>query len=82
VPLEETVSFAGERSANVIALDEALGALERLDARKCQAVELRYFGGPHIEEIAETLDISPVTVRRDLRMAESWLYHEMRTRMD
>jgi RNA polymerase sigma-70 factor, ECF subfamily len=78
VPLEDTVSFARQRGANLVALDEALGALEKLDARKCQAVELRYFGGLNTEQIAETLDVSPVTVRRDLRLAESWLYHEMR----
>ena len=48
-------------------------ALEKFDARKCKAVELRYFGGLSTEEIAEALDVSPVTVRRDLRMAEAWL---------
>jgi RNA polymerase sigma-70 factor, ECF subfamily len=79
VPLEETVSFAPERSASLVALDDALSALEKLDARKCQAVELRYFGGLSMEETAQALDVSPVTVRRDLRMAETWLYHEMRT---
>ena len=80
VPLEETVTFARERSANLVSLDEALGALEKLDARKCQAVELRYFGGLNLDEIAQTLDVSLVTVRRDLRMAESWLYREMGSR--
>jgi RNA polymerase sigma-70 factor, ECF subfamily len=79
VPLKDTVSFARERSANLVALDEALGALEKLDARKCQAIELRYFGGLNTEEIAKTLDVSAVTVRRDLRLAKSWLYREMRS---
>jgi len=77
VPLEETVSFARERSADLIALDESLSALEKLDPRKCRAVELRYFGGFPTEEIARTLEVSPITIRRDLRMAEAWLYRQM-----
>jgi len=78
VPLEETVSFARERSADLIALDDSLSALGKLDPRKCRAVELRYFGGLPMEEIARTLEVSPITVRRDLRMAEAWLYRQMR----
>jgi len=74
----ETVSFAPERSADLVALDETLSALDKLDARKCKAVELRYFAGLSMAEIAKSLDVSPVTVRSDLRMAEAWLYHEMR----
>src|SRR6516165_3042964 len=77
VPLEETVSFARERNADLVALDDALTELEKLDARKCKAIELRYFGGLAMEEIAQALEISPVTVRRDLRMAETWLYQQM-----
>jgi RNA polymerase sigma-70 factor, ECF subfamily len=79
VSLEEAVSFAPERGAEMVALDQALTALEKLDPRKCKAVELRYFGGLSMEETAEALDVSPVTVRRDLRMAKTWLYHEMRS---
>jgi RNA polymerase sigma factor (TIGR02999 family) len=79
VPLEETVSFARERNADLVALDDALTELEKLDARKCKAIELRYFGGLAMEEIAQALEISPVTVRRDLRMAETWLYQQMRS---
>jgi RNA polymerase sigma factor (sigma-70 family) len=52
-------------------------ALEKIDPRKCRAVELRYFGGLPMDEIAQALDVSPVTVRRDLRMAEAWLNREM-----
>lgn len=77
VSLEETLSFAHEPGADLVALDNALEALERLDARKCKAIELRYFGGLGMEEIARTLDVSAVTVRRDLKMAEAWLHHEM-----
>ena len=79
VPLEQAVSFQHERSRDLVALDSGLNALEKLDPRKCKAVELRYFGGLSMDEIARTLDVSPVTVRRDLRMAEAWLHHEMRS---
>ena len=79
VPLEEAVSFERERSADLLALDSGLSALEKLDARKCKAVELRYFGGLSMDEIARTLDVSSVTVRRDLKLAEAWLHREMRS---
>lgn len=80
VSLEETVSFHHERSRDLIALDSGLSALEKLDPRKCKALELRYFGGLSMDEIAQALSVSPVTVRRDLRMAEAWLHQEMQTR--
>ncbi len=75
--LEEAVSFHKERSRDLVALDSSLSALEKIDPRKCRAVELRYFGGLPMEEIAQALDVSAVTVRRDLRMAEAWLNREM-----
>ncbi len=77
VPLDEAVSFQQEQSLDLIALDSVLTALEKLDPRKCKAVELRYFGGLSMDEIAQTLDVSAITVRRDLRMAEAWLHQEM-----
>jgi RNA polymerase sigma-70 factor, ECF subfamily len=79
VSLEETVSFQRERSRDLIALENSLNALEKIDPRKCKAVELRYFGGLSMDEIAKALDVSPVTIRRDLRMAEAWLHHEMQS---
>jgi RNA polymerase sigma-70 factor (ECF subfamily) len=79
VSLEEAVTFQQERSRALMALDDGLTALEKLDPRKCKAVELRYFGGLSMDEIAQTLDISAVTVRRDLRLAEAWLHREMRS---
>lgn len=79
VSLEEAVSFQQERSRDLVALDSSLNALEKLDPRKCKVVELRYFGGLSMDEIAQALDVSPVTVRRDLRMAEAWLHHEMQS---
>jgi RNA polymerase sigma factor (TIGR02999 family) len=78
VSLEDTVSLMQGRSANLTALDDALTLLEKFDARKCKVVELRYFGGLEVEEISQALEVSPVTVRRDLKVAESWLYREMR----
>src|SRR5437667_6912244 len=68
---------AGKRAGLTVSLDEA--ALEKFDARKCKAVELRYFGGLSIDEIARSLEVSAVTVRRDLRMAEAWLYHQVQS---
>lgn len=80
VSLDEAVSFQQERSRDLVALDAGLNALEKLDPRKCKAVELRYFGGLSMEEIAQTLDVSTITVRRDLRMAKAWLHQEMQAR--
>jgi RNA polymerase sigma factor (TIGR02999 family) len=77
VSLDEAVSFGREQVQDLVALDSSLNALEKLDPRKCRAVELRYFGGLSMEEIAQTLEVSPVTVRRDLRMAEAWLHNVM-----
>jgi RNA polymerase sigma factor (TIGR02999 family) len=77
VALDQAASFQQVRSGDLIALDSGLTALEKVDPRKCKAVELRYFGGLSLEEIAETLAVSAVTVRRDLRMAEAWLQKEM-----
>jgi len=78
VPLDDAVGFQQERSRDLIALDFGLNELEKIDPRKCKAVELRYFGGLSLEEIAQTLDVSAITVRRDLRMAEAWLHQEMK----
>jgi RNA polymerase sigma-70 factor, ECF subfamily len=79
VSLEEVVTFQPERSHDLVALDSSLKVLEDLDPRKCKAVELRYFAGLSMDEIAQTLDVSAVTVRRDLRMAEAWLLKEMQS---
>src|SRR5579864_6867647 len=68
VLMEEAVGFQPDQSRELLGLDAALIALEKLDQRKARAVELRYFGGLSMDEIAQTLHISPVTVRRDLRM--------------
>lgn len=78
-PLEQAVSFRDDRSHDLVALDTGLTALEKIDARKCRAVELRYFGGLSMDEVARALDVSVETVRRDLRMAKAWLLDTMQS---
>jgi RNA polymerase sigma factor (TIGR02999 family) len=77
VPLEEVLLAAETRGIEVLALDEALDALARIDSRKSRVIELRYFGGLSIEETAEVLDVSADTVKRDFRMARAWLLAEL-----
>ncbi len=77
VSLEEAAVVSTNRAKELIALDEALQELARLDPRKAQVVELRFFGGLSVEEIAETLRVSSVTVMRDWTTAKAWLYREM-----
>ncbi len=67
-------AVAGEKAEHLIALEEALGFLERVDPQKGRIVELRYFGGLSIEETAEVLNISPRTVRREWQRSKAWLY--------
>jgi RNA polymerase sigma factor (TIGR02999 family) len=76
ISLDETIVSAG-RSAEVVALDDALQSLASLDQRKSQIVELRFFGGLSIEETAEVLGVSPGTVMRDWTLAKAWLRREM-----
>ena len=74
VSLDETAIVSQERSAELIAIDEALTRLAARDARKSQIVELRFFGGLSVEETAEVLTISPRTVKREWSLARAWLY--------
>jgi RNA polymerase sigma factor (TIGR02999 family) len=73
ISLDEAMMISEGRGEDLVALDEALDALAQFDTRKAQVVEMRFFGGLTEDEIAETLDISPETVRRDWRLARSWL---------
>jgi RNA polymerase sigma factor (TIGR02999 family) len=77
VSLDEELIVSEERSADVVALDDALESLARLDERKSRLVELRFFGGLSIEETAEVLGVSPGTVMRDWTLAKAWLRREM-----
>jgi RNA polymerase sigma factor (TIGR02999 family) len=74
VSLSEVAVMGAEQAGEFVVLEEALRALETLDAQKGRIVELRYFGGLSIEETAEVLKISPRTVRREWRRAKAWLY--------
>lgn len=78
VAIEEAEAMSLERAAELIALEEALDELAQLDQRKSRVVELRYFGGLSLEETAETLNISLMTVRRDWRAAKAWLYRRLK----
>jgi len=78
VSLAEAEMMSQERAGELVALDEALDELAELDARKSRVVELRYFGGLGLEETAEVLAISVMTVRRDWRAAKAWLYRRMK----
>lgn len=77
VSLDEAMVIDEGLDEDLVALDEALGALAQFDARKAQVVEMRFFGGLTEEEIAEALDVSPETVRRDWRLARSWLRRKL-----
>jgi RNA polymerase sigma factor (TIGR02999 family) len=77
VSLSEADKIAREQSTDLVALDDALQGLEKLDARQAQVVELRFFAGLSLEETAEALRVSVGTVRRDWSLAEAWLYREL-----
>jgi RNA polymerase sigma factor (TIGR02999 family) len=79
VSLSENLQVFNQRSGELLALDEALERLAKLDERKSRVVELRYFGGLSVEEAAEVLQVSPVTVMRDWKLAKAWLAREIRT---
>jgi RNA polymerase sigma-70 factor, ECF subfamily len=76
-PLNEAAVLSPERGADVVALDDALKRLAEIDPRKCRVVELRYFGGLTVEETAEVLKVSPITVKRDWSVAKAWLHREI-----
>ena len=73
----EVADMGGDRTGDLVALDDALNALARLDPRKVQIIEMRFFGGLSVEETAEVLKVSPATVRRDWSIAKFWLYREL-----
>ncbi|MDP9190793.1 MAG: sigma-70 family RNA polymerase sigma factor [Acidobacteriota bacterium] len=77
VPLDAAATVAQEQTVDHAALDDALRALESVDPRKGRIVELRYFAGLGIEETAEAMNISAMTVRREWTRAKAWLYREL-----
>ncbi len=77
VSLAEAAEVSTGRNADLVALDDALGALAALNPRQSRVVELRFFGGLSIEETAEVLKVSPITVRRDWSLAQAFLQREL-----
>lgn len=77
VPLDLAGDLALEQRGDLVALDDALAALGHVDSRKAQVVELRYFGGLSVAEVAELLTVSEQTVMRDWRLAKMWLLREL-----
>jgi len=78
VSLDNLATLSDERAGELVALDDVLADLERVDRRKSRVVELKFFGGLTTEEAAEVLGISPRTVERDWDLAQAWLYRAMK----
>jgi RNA polymerase sigma factor (TIGR02999 family) len=77
VNLNESIDAMPDRPSELVALDEALDALAKLDPRKAKVIEMRFFGGLTVQETAEVLKVSPETVMRDWKMARAWLMREL-----
>ena len=82
VSLEEAAVVSREKGADLVALDDALDSLTRLHERQSRVVELRFFGGLELEEIADVLEVSVGTVRRDWSLARAWLHRELSRTQD
>jgi RNA polymerase sigma factor (TIGR02999 family) len=77
VSLDHALTVSTDRDEDLVALDTALVRLAAIDARKSKVVELRFFGGLSVEETAQVLDVSAVTVMREWKMAKAWLYNSL-----
>jgi RNA polymerase sigma-70 factor, ECF subfamily len=80
ISLDQAYIFSEQQSAELLAVDEALERLSKLDPRQARVVELRFFGGLSVEEAAEVLGVSPKTVKRDWSVAKTWLYADLKDR--
>lgn len=78
VPLEQAINVEDSRGDDIIALDEALDELAEMDPRQAHIVELRFYVGLNVEEVAEILEVSPATVKREWKSAKLFLYGRMR----
>jgi len=76
--LDQSLGLVERKDLDVVALDEALGNLSKLDPQQARVIELRFFGGLTIEETSEALHISPATVTRDWVTAKAWLFDQLR----
>jgi len=77
ISLDEAMTVTNEKDMDLVALDEALQSLGKVDERKSQIVELRFFGGLSVDETAEVLKVAPITVMREWNKAKAWLYREL-----
>ena len=82
ITLEEELVQGGERSVDLLALDQAIERLAAFDPEQARIVELRFFGGLTVEETADALDVSPATVKRHWTVARAWLARELEGRPD
>jgi RNA polymerase sigma-70 factor (ECF subfamily) len=79
IELTEDVSFTGGRDVDLLALNEAMDALDQIEPVQAKLVELRFFAGLSIEETAHVLAISPATVKREWAIAKTWLYRRLKS---
>ena len=77
VSLDEAMTVTNDKDLDLVALDEALQNLGKVDERKSKIVELRFFGGLSVDETAEVLKVAPITVMREWNKAKAWLYREL-----
>lgn len=75
--IDEIVGLGADKPGDIIALDDALQALQEIDERKAKVIELRFFGGLSVDETAVALGVSPATIGREQRLAEAWLHREL-----
>ncbi len=80
VSLEEATVFSEQQADELLAVDDCLNRLAKIDPRQARIVEMRFFGGLSVEESAEALGISPKTVKRDWSVAKAWLYADLKER--
>ena len=75
--LDEVLNFSAQPGVDITLLDDALNRLERIDPQQSKIIELRFFGGLTVEEVAEVLNISSSTIKREWRIAKAWLYEQL-----
>jgi RNA polymerase sigma-70 factor, ECF subfamily len=80
VSLDEVILFSEQQADELLAVDDSLNLLEKMDPRQARVVELRFFAGLSVEEAAEALGVSPKTVKRDWSVAKAWLYADLKER--
>lgn len=80
--LDEAISFFADQQLDLLELNEALDRLSGLDERQSRIIELRFFGGLTIDEVADVLKVSPATVKREWNMAKTWLFRELSSSTD